>query len=91
MMSFSEALQAIKSGERLRRAGWNGPNQFVFLVQGSSFPQEQARPPLDRFFQPGDIINYHAHIDLRNQQGLIVPWFASQGDLLADDWEVLPL
>ena len=86
-MTFSEALQYIKDGFKLRRRGWNGPDQFVFLVPGSTF--QVNRPPLLGIYPEGTTINYHPHIDIRNQQGQIVPWLASQGDLLADDWDLL--
>ena len=29
------------------------------------------------------------YIYIRNQQGGLVPWLASQGDIFAEDWEVL--
>lgn len=29
------------------------------------------------------------YIFIRNQQGGLVPWLASQGDIFAEDWEVL--
>ena len=85
MMDFSEALQAIKSGSRMRRAGWNGKGMFVFLVPGSEF--RVSRPPLLGIYPEGTEIRYHAHIDMRTATGEIVPWVASQADLLADDWE----
>ena len=86
-LTFSQALELIKLGFRLQRAGWNGPEQFVFLVPGSTFVVN--RPPLLGIYPEGTEVNYHAHIDIRNQQGVIVPWLASQGDLLADDWETI--
>ncbi len=86
-LDFSQALDAIKLGDKVKRTGWNGPDQFVFLVHGSTFIVN--RPPLLGIYPEGTEINYHAHIDIRNQQGVIVPWLASQGDLLAEDWEVV--
>ena len=85
-MSFSDALIWIKAGARVRRAGWNGKNMFVFLVPGSTF--EVNRPPLLGIFPPGTSINYGSHIDIRAANGEIRPWLASQADLLCDDWEV---
>jgi hypothetical protein len=84
-MNFSYALEALKQGARVRRSGWNGPDQFVFLVPGSTFIVN--RPPLLGIYPEGTEINYEPHIDIRNQQGTIVPWLASQGDLMANDWE----
>ncbi len=86
-MNFSEALVRIKNGAKLKRSGWNGKEQFVFLVPGSTFIVN--RPPLLGVYPEGTEVTYHAHVDIRNQQGVIVPWLASQGDLLAEDWEVV--
>ena len=30
------------------------------------------------------------YIYIRNQQGGFVPWLASQGDIFAKDWELVP-
>jgi hypothetical protein len=83
-MNFSQALDLIKSGERVSRSGWNGKGMFVFLVPGSKF--KVNRPPLLGIYPEGTEINYHGHVDIRNAEGQIVPWNASQSDLLAEDW-----
>lgn len=85
-MDFSQALQKIKGGQKLRRSGWNGPDQFVFLVPGSTFTVN--RPPLLGIYPEGAEINYLPHIDIKTQQGTVVPWLASQGDLMAEDWGI---
>ncbi len=85
-MNFSEALHDIKTGYRLARAGWNGKGMFIFLVPGSTF--EVNRAPLMGIFPEGTRVEYHAHIDMKTAQGYIVPWLASQADLLAEDWTV---
>lgn len=87
MFSFSEALNQIKAGERLARAGWNGKDMFVFLVPGSVF--NVNREPLLSILGDGTEVNYRGHIDMRAADGTIVPWIASQTDLLADDWQVV--
>lgn len=86
-MDFSEALAKIKKGYRVARHGWNGKDMFIFLVKGSTF--EVNREPLQSILGEGTIVNYHAHIDMKTAQGYIVPWLASQADLLANDWEVV--
>lgn len=82
--SFSEALMHVKHGGYAARKGWNGKNMFIFLVPGSTF--QVNRPPLLGIFPEGTEINYHGHIDLRAADGTIVPWLASQADMLAEDW-----
>ena len=86
-MTFSKALEAIKEGKKVARAGWNGKGMFVFLVPGSVFKVNRA--PLLGIYPEGAEINYHAHIDMKTADNQIVPWLASQTDILAEDWEIL--
>lgn len=83
-MSFGDALAAVKRGKRVAREGWNGKNMFIFLVPGSRF--KVNREPLLSILGEGTEVDYHGHIDMRTATGQIVPWLASQTDLLADDW-----
>lgn len=85
-MNFGEALDHIKTGNLVCRTGWNGKNMFVFLVNGSTF--EVNRAPLNVIFPEGTEINYLPHIDMRCADGSIVPWLASQTDILAEDWMI---
>lgn len=83
-MNFSDALEWIKRGEKASRKGWNGSDMFVFLVPGSTF--KVSRPPLLGIYEEGTEVDYHPHIDMRTADGQIVPWLASQADMLAEDW-----
>lgn len=85
--SFSSALVYLKDKRKLAREGWNGKGMFLFLVSGSTFSVN--RPPLLGIYPEGTVINYHSHIDMRTADGTIVPWVASQTDLLADDWFIV--
>lgn len=85
--SFSEALKQLKMGRKVARSGWNGKNMFLFLVPGSTF--EVNRPPLLGIYPEGTVINYRPHIDMRTADGTIVPWLASQSDLIEEDWVIL--
>jgi hypothetical protein len=87
MFSFSDALDYLKSGEKVARAGWNGKGMFVFLVPGSTFTVSRA--PLLGIYPEGTEINYCPHIDMKTADGKIVPWLASQTDVLADDWVIV--
>lgn len=85
-MDFGQALSFIKTGARAYREGWNGKDMFIFLVPGSHF--HVNRPPLLGIYEQGTPIDYHSHIDMKTADGQIVPWVASQTDLLAEDWTV---
>jgi hypothetical protein len=84
---FEDVLPAIKAGRKAARAGWNGKGMFVFLVKGSEFVVN--RPPLLGIYPPGTSIKYLPHIDMKTVTGEIVPWFCSQSDMLANDWELI--
>lgn len=86
-MTFGDALKALKHGKMVKRSGWNGKGMFIFLVAGSSF--EVNRAPLLGIFTVGTVINYCPHIDMKTADGKIVPWLASQTDVLAEDWEAV--
>lgn len=84
-LPFSLVLDQIKNhGARAARKGWNGKGMFIFLVPGSKF--EVSREPLLSILGEGTKVDYHGHIDMKTANGQIVPWLASQTDLLADDW-----
>jgi hypothetical protein len=88
-MDFGDVVRGLKAGRRYARAGWNGKNMFVFLVNGSTF--KVNREPLLSILGDGAVVEYQPHIDMRTATGSIVPWLASQSDVLAEDWnEVLP-
>lgn len=88
-MDFSAALAAVKTGKRIARSGWNGKGMFLFLVPGSQF--KVNREPLLSIMGEGAVVDYHAHIDMKTAQGYVVPWLASQADLLANDWEIVAI
>src|SRR5262245_55875928 len=36
-MSFGQALEALKNGKRVARAGWNGVNMYIYLLTVSGY------------------------------------------------------
>jgi len=87
-LNFSSALSLLKQGVKLQRAGWNGKGMFVYLVAGSHFAVN--RPPLLGIYPEGTPIDYRPHIDMKAADGSCVPLVASQTDILANDWRVVP-
>lgn len=86
-LAFGLAIEAMKAGQRVARAGWNGKGMFLFLVPGSTF--KVNRPPLMGIYPEGTEISYCPHIDMKTADGKVVPWLASQTDVLADDWVIV--
>lgn len=85
-MDFGDAISALKDGQKVARVGWNGKGMFLFLVPGSAFKVNRA--PLLGIYPEGTEIEYHAHIDMKTAQGYVVPWLASQADMLSEDWVI---
>lgn len=86
-LTFGDALHMLKLGKRVARSGWNGKGMFLFLVQGSTF--QVNRPPLLGIYPEGTSVNYCPHIDMKTADDKVVPWLASQTDVIAEDWVVL--
>lgn len=82
--NFGVALILLKRNCKVARKGWNGKGMFLFLVPGSTF--QVNRPPLLGIYPEGTTINYRPHIDMKTVDDQVVPWVASQSDLLAEDW-----
>jgi hypothetical protein len=85
-LTFGLAVEALRMGKKVARAGWNGKGMFIFLIPGSTF--KVNRPPLLGIYPEGTEINYCPHIDMKTADGKVVPWLASQTDILAEDWQV---
>lgn len=85
-MKFGEALDALESGQRVQRSGWNGKGMYLYHVPAQSYPAvtEIARNEF------GSMVPYGAYIAMKTAQDNVVPWLASQTDILAKDWNTLP-
>ena len=88
-MNFSDALELIKDGKKLTRENWtwNKQNIFIFLVP--SLQIEVKEKPLLDVYPEGTVIRHHPHIDIKYNDGTVIPWCMSQADLLADDWVIV--
>ena len=80
-MDFGQAIQFLKQGRRLKRAGWNGKNQYIELAERVSYINSK-----------GETIN-EGHTNIGNKviafvgtSGVQLGWLASQADMLANDW-----
>lgn len=86
-LSFGIAIEALKKGLKVSREGWNGKGMFLFLVPESIF--KVSHTPLVGISLDGTEVEYRSHINMKTVDGQIVPWVASQTDVLADDWEII--
>lgn len=96
-MDFGVAIRAMKDGHRVTRQGWNGKGMWIALTPGSSFAAACAKEGHAAFHRAKEMedrhksINLLPHIDMRAADGsMVVGWLASQTDMLAEDWMILP-
>lgn len=93
-LNFGQALEAIKKGHCIARAGWNGKGMFVYLNKGNSEFLSPGRTETiegvsETLFELGNIgtVTRLPNINMRAATGSTVTgWLASQTDLLAEDW-----
>lgn len=90
--NFGNALEAMKSGYRVARTGWNGKGMWLTISPGGSISFEKFWAHHNRDFaagQPGGIATVRPYITMKTADDAIVAWVASQSDLLADDWVIV--
>lgn len=83
-MVFGDAIAAINSGAKIYREGWNGKGMFLFLISGNSW---EFTCDVDGV----DSLDTLPFICMKTADGKLVPWLASQTDVLADDWLAEPI
>jgi Protein of unknown function (DUF2829) len=89
-MDFGEALSSLKNGRRVTRSGWNGKNMWLAMSPGV------LNNPTHKFWSPAirefgeiaslDAISVRPYIVMFTADKDIVPWTASQTDILSEDW-----
>ena len=87
-ITFPEAIALIKRGLKLTREGWNGKGMFIYYVPANEYPANgNKNGTMDGVF-PDDMVPYGAYIAMKTAQNNVVPWLASQTDMLTDDWVI---
>lgn len=86
-MNFGEALDSLKSGKKVARTGWNGQGMFLYYVPASAYAPCTAIAKT--FVNENGLVPYGAYIAMKTVDGTVVPWLASQTDMLSDDWEIV--
>ena len=78
-LTFSDALHMLKLGKKVARTGWNGSGLWLEVQR----PDTHSKMTLPYIF-----ISYPD--TAKTTPGARCPWLASQTDLMAEDWVVVP-
>jgi hypothetical protein len=74
-MNFGEALEKCKAGARIQRSGWNGKNQYVFLIPDYTFKSEEVPALID---DPRDEISFWGCFCIMTTNGKVqMGWLAN--------------
>lgn len=77
-LPFGLAIEALKQGRLVARQGWNGKNMWLRMIF-----EEEAH----HFIRHAVLLR--PWIAMKTVDGTLVPWTASQTDILADDWYIV--
>ncbi len=92
-MPFGHAIEVARKGHKIARAGWNGKGLFLFI----SCPDSKDVPAENIWSEHGKqlaeancgSVTVRPYMLIKSVDGSIVPWNASQTDMLADDWMIV--
>ena len=89
--TFGQAVEFLKSGKRVARSGWNGKGMFLFLVSGKCVTEEINDCYGDnyRYEKDEQSIPVLDAIYMKTADNKLVPWLASQTDVLSEDWQLV--
>jgi|DEB0MinimDraft_10_1074344.scaffolds.fasta_scaffold06401_7 hypothetical protein len=93
-LTFGEALEALKQGERIQREGWNGLGMFLFLLPAGHVPKTAIYDPKLREVIDAEVEGetFECLESIRMftaDKKVLTGWLASQTDMLSEDWRVL--
>lgn len=94
-LNFGLAIEALKMGKRVCRAGWNGKGMFLFLLPAAEkLPTKIIHDPALRAVieteTGGDTFDAYGSIRMWTaDKKVLTGWLASQTDMLSDDWMIL--
>lgn len=86
-MPFGLAVEALKKGAKIARAGWNGKGMFVYFVPAASYPVQTGAAK--SHFGEGSMVPYNAYMALKGVDDTVSTWAPSGSDALADDWQLV--
>ena len=76
--NFGEAIKYLKRGMKVARQGWNGKGIYIEMQK----PDEHSKMTLPYLY----IVTNGLVTDNPRAPKGVVPWLASQTDMLAEDW-----
>ena len=80
---FGLAVEAVRKGHKVARSGWNGKGMFLIYI----FPYINNQYTVIE--KDGIVGTLAPYLAMKTADNQLVPWLASQTDILADDWYIV--
>lgn len=87
--NFGQAIEAMRRGFKVARAGWNGKGMFLWMKAGSTMNTGETPDPAfgEIAYKNGGSIEVLPTICMKTADNKVLTgWLASQTDMLANDW-----
>ena len=92
-MTFGMAIELMKRGKKVARAGWNGKGMYLWLLPAAEVKKEWCRD--ERLIEV--MANFGENVVqclgsirmLTADKKVLTGWLASQTDMLAEDWQIV--
>jgi len=79
---FGIAIRLLKDGLKVARKGWNGKDMCLVLIGEEDYDIDLKVVG----FVIGSLLPW---IGMRTADNKLIPWLASQTDILAEDWKIV--
>lgn len=90
MMTFGQAIAAMKDGKKCQRAGWNGKGMWVAFIPAVTYEAAKVNERVKRLIGPNEDLRCNAYFGMWTaDQRWQVGWLASQSDMAAEDWSIV--
>lgn len=90
MNSIGWAVEQLREGRKVRRAGWNGKGMWLCMMPSVEIPEGLVNGRTRQHLPQGVDLRCGAYVVMWTADGTWQPgWLCSQADLLATDWELV--
>lgn len=89
LFKIGKAVEEMEAGNKVARASRNGKGMHIYLVPASSYPSHRNINGTCTGEYEDDMVPYTAYIAMKTPKNEMMPWNASQSDLLGDDWYIV--
>lgn len=89
-LSFGQAIEALKSGKKVARSGWNGVGMFVVYQKGYPDGIPCNKQTAEAWgLNEGDLFVCNPYLQIKCANGSHSMWVPSINDCLTEDWMIV--